>query len=505
VNTIVTQVSSSSSAGSLGNVVTINNLPTLTVGNSAITFDGGNVINLSEAALNTNQGVAVNVSGGGEIDISNAATATANGVRFVITGGSPGAPLWYAGNTNQNPLPTVPLSVTAFNGRAYYACGNAIVVSDPLNAVQNSDASFVLTLGDNQPITAVKGLPLDNQVTGGVIQSVIAFKGASGMFQITGDPATQNWSSNALNVATGTFAPNTCVSTPLGMAFIAPDGLRIIDFNANVGDPIGAYGDGVSVPFINAISPSRMCAAYNQNVLRVTVNNNAAGVSPIPQEYWYDFTLKIWTGPHTFPFSLISPFYAVTAYSSGHGFVGVGWQVPAALWAGEVTPINPQYVENGTALQWSWQTSLLPDNMAMSMNAVIETALGLVIPVNSSFYITAADEAGRILDAVTIDGPTGAPTIWGQFTWGEAMWFVMVPPTIWGDYYWGEAPWQQQFPYYQQYPVNWHNPLVFKQMQVSISGMSLPSLAIGNLYLGYEPLGYMLEGPPQPVLAPIPP
>lgn len=485
--TVILQVS--------GNLVTMSAAATQTITGNATTIDGGNVVNISQQATATTGNVPVNFSGGGTITISQNATGTANGVALAIAGGTPAQPLWYAGNTNTNPLPSVPTGVQQFNTRAYFAVANTVAVSDTLNGTQRSNAAFELTLGDNQPITALKGLPLENQVTGGVVQSIMAFKGTGQIFQITGDPAVGNWAQNALNVAIGTLAPNSVVATPQGLAFIAPDGLRFISFTAQVGDPIGAFGAGVSVPFINAQNPSRIAAAYNQNVLRISVQNNAAPGSPI-QEWWYDFELEIWTGPHTFPAALIAPFYAVTPFTSGHGFVMVpplSLSAPA-LYTSEASPIgNVSYVENGVSLQWSWETSLLPDNAQMSMNAVIETAMGFVLPPNQTVAITASNEAGQILDSVTLVGPQGLPTVWDQFTWGQATWLVMVPLTVWGSFVWGQAPWQEPLSFYTQHRVSWHNPLVFKQMQVSAAGMSTLGFVIGNLYLGYEPLGYMLQ------------
>lgn len=478
-----------------GNLITMSAAATQTATGTAVTIDGGNVVNVSQDAYATTGNVPVNFSGGGSITISQAATATANGVALAISGGTEAAPTWYAGNTNTNPLPSVPTGVQQFNTRAYFACGNTVAVSDTLNGTQRSNASFELTLGDNQPITALKGLPLENQVTGGVVQSIMAFKGTAEIFQITGDPAVDNWAQNALNVAIGTLAPNSVVATPQGMAFIAPDGLRFISFTAQIGDPVGAFGTGVSVPFINAQNPSRIAAAYNQNVLRISVQNNDAPGSPI-QEWWYDFELEIWTGPHSFPAALVVPFYAVTPFTSGHGFVmvpPVSFAAPA-LYTSEATPIgNITYVENGEPMQWSWETSLLPDNSQMSMNAVIETAMGFVLPPGQTVTISASNESGQVLDSVTLSGPQGEPTIWGNFVWGQGTWLVMVPLTVWGSFIWGQAPWQERGSYYTQERVAWHLPLVFKQMQISAAGMSTLGFSIGNLYLGYEPLGYMLQ------------
>lgn len=402
--------------------------------------------------------------------ISQAATATAAGVALTVTGGTPAAPQWAAGNTNGAvPLPSVPVSVAQFNGRAYYAVKNATVFSDSGNATQVTNATQVLTFQNGLDVTALAGLPLSAQ-QGGIIQALIAFQGDANMVQITGDPATNNLATNNLNVATGTLAPNTICSTPMGLAFVAPDGVRIIDFLARVGDPIGAFGQGVVVPFLNAINPSRMCAAFNQNVLRLSVQNGAAINQPV-QEYWLDFGLKIWTGPHSFPSALIQPW----ASPSKSTFVLAASGINAQLWKSDpIVTSSSIYTENGAAMTFGYQTVLLPDNQAMAENAVVETAAALALPNNSTITIQALDENGNSLDQIVMSGPSVAPPIWGAVNWGSFVWGGSASILM-----------QRQIP--------WTQPLVFKQMSLTITGESMSSLAIGDLFLRYEILGYLIQ------------
>lgn len=218
---------------------------------------------------------------------------------------NPFVPIWHSGQMATNPFPSPPVACEQFGGRMYYAVGSAVQASDIQLPLQQTNANQVLTFGDRTPVTALGGLPMENQL-GGIIQALIVFKSSNNMWQITGDYILNTWAVNAMNVATGTLAPNTIFTCTEGLGFVAPDGLRIVDFNGRIGDPIGAYGAGVTMPFIKAVAPSRMCAAFNQNVLRITVQNGAT-VPQSFQEYWYDFTLKIWTGPHSFPVSMIWP------------------------------------------------------------------------------------------------------------------------------------------------------------------------------------------------------
>ncbi len=241
-------------------------------------------------------------------------TGAANGFFGWFDLTNPSAPVWKSGNTKINPLVAVPTACAQFGGRIYFAVGNATPATDEFNPLQITNANQVLTFGGSNPITALAGLGLNNQVSGGIVQSLMVFKGVENIWQVTGDytGTPSPWSVNTLNVATGTLAPNAVTPTPGGLAFVAPEGIRTMDFNANISKPLGMFGKGVSVPFQNAVAPSRMCAAYNVETLRVAVRLSATQASlPNGQgtvEYWYNFTLGEWTGPHSLPTIFIRPY-----------------------------------------------------------------------------------------------------------------------------------------------------------------------------------------------------
>lgn len=218
----------------------------------------------------------------------------------------PSAPVWHSGNMSINPLVGPAQSVRVFGGRAYWAVGNAVQASDPFLPLQQTNAGQVLTLGDSTNIVAMKGLPLNN-TQGGIIQALICFKANGLIYQIQGDYADNGWSLNTLNVAVLTLSPNGIVSSPAGLIFVATDGVRIIDFNANVSDPIGENGQGVLVPFQNAVAPSRIVAAFNMNTLRIAVRQSAVNAAATV-EYWYHFSLQSWTGPHPIPTQFMAPY-----------------------------------------------------------------------------------------------------------------------------------------------------------------------------------------------------
>lgn len=435
---------------------------------------GGTSITLSQAATSGASGVPLQIIGGGTITLSNAATASNNLVALTITGGTFAAPTWGAGNTNGNPLVAVPNWVSQFNGRAWYAVGNAEVFSDSLLPLNVSLATQVLTLGDTTAVTVSAGMPLNNIATGGVTQSLIAFKGDAIMYQITGDQATANLAVNALNVSVGTNAPNTVVPTPIGLAFVAPDGLRIIDFTARVSDPLGANGAGVSVPFINALTPTRMVAAFNQNVLRISCQSALNPGNPV-QEFWLDFTLKIWTGPHTFPAQQIAAYQAASGATAGHGFIMAGYGINAKLWLSGVNPTpSDTYVENGVQLSWAYQPCLLPDNEMMAQNRMGQTAIGMALPGGQSVGVSFFNEIGTGLNQVQVTASGATAAVWGSFNWGAAVW--------------GSVTGQ-----YREYNIPWTAPIIFKQGSLLFVGSSQESFAIGNLYMKYQPLSYLLN------------
>src|SRR6185437_379255 len=143
-----------------------------------------------------------------------------------------------------------PTAVYQFNSRAYYIYNlpaqPSVYFSDALNPTTFTNANQILTFGDAVPLTALGGVGLNTQL-GGIIQSLIVFKGVQNIYQITGDPTTSNLSVDALNVTTGTLAPNSICNAPKGLMFMSPDGYRMIDFQAHVSDPIGIDGSGVTV------------------------------------------------------------------------------------------------------------------------------------------------------------------------------------------------------------------------------------------------------------------
>ena len=384
----------------------------------------------------------------------------------------------------------VPVAVKAFNGRAWWAynpaSGPAVTVfSDVLTptVITNAGTVQAVAYDDNVAITALGALPLSNQL-GGIIQSLMVFKGTTNIYQVTGDitagpgPPLGTLTRNSLNVATGTFAPNSLAVTSKGLAFVAPDGVRIIDFNANVGDPIGLEGTGKTLPFMLAVSPSRIAAAANGTVYRVTVQDGSRSGSPIA-EYWMDIARGgIWSGPHSFPARVIK--------SYKNTFVLSPFANPATLYQSDyLQSLSSTFVENNVPMQFSWLTTLLPDTDQMCENAMLETTIYLGLAASASYIVQALDEGSSVLGTVTLMNPTSA-TIWGQFNWGQADW--------------GAQP-SALFP--QRLP--WSRQIVFRRLAMNVMGPASQQFRIGTMHLKYEKLGYLQQPPAIGSSTPAPP
>ena len=405
----------------------------------------------------THQGFAATSNFIGWIDVSN-----------------PAVPVWNAGNlSGAITFTIVPTFVAQFNNRAYYivntAAQPAVVFSDPLNATNVTAGTQALTFGDIVPLTCLGQLRLYNQL-GGIIQGLIVFKGVQNCYQVTGDAALNNLALNALNVATGTMSPLGLSATKAGLAFISPDGARVIDFTGTVSDVIGKHGQGIAVPFIYSVTPSRMCMACTGDVVRVSTQNGAAPMSP-QQEWWWDFSIKNWHGAHSFPASLIQS-WNNTFVMAPIGVLGSLWQSDAVQAAGST------YVENGVQLQFNYTTSFLPNTQKMTNVAISYTTLDIALNPGVPVSVTALSQDFKVFDTVQVFAgtPGGTTTVWGGFTWGAAPWGSSASSTT-------LVPRQ----------VPWHLPIVAAKVAFMVNGQSSGAIKIGELGLRYKLLRYLQD------------
>jgi hypothetical protein len=377
---------------------------------------------------------------------------------------TPSSPTWHAGNlTGLISFTTVPSAVAQFGNRAYFITNSpaqpSVVFSDVLNAINVTNANQALTFNDNQTLTALGGLALFNQL-GGIIQSLMVFKGSTNIYQITGDAATANLTVNTLNITTGTLAPWSIAPTPKGLAFMAPDGIRIIDFDARISDPIGMDGNGITSPFSLSVVPSRVSATCNGSVYRITTQNGAQSGTPT-QEFWYDFSRQTWSGPHTSTQVKAQPW-------RGTFIIAPTWQAGALFQSDPIQSLTSGFTENGTQLAWFWQTPLLPDTEEITNNAMTEATLDLAFAAGGAATIRVADQNSTVIDTVMLTAP-GTPTVWGGFTWGSA---------VWGGASTQLAPRQLQ----------WHFPIVFARASLQATGLSAQAVRIGALHMRYQQL-----------------
>jgi hypothetical protein len=470
---------------------------------TVLTFNvAGFSVTLTQAITAGSGGAGIPLTlAGAQILMSQNATTSANGVALTIAGGTAAAPLWGAGDLSVYPIAssTPPVFVAQYSNRAYYGVNTpnsaAVQASDAGSAAIQSNISQTLVFHNGIPVTAAAGLGLSNQL-GGIVQSLMVFQGDSNIQQITGDFASQNIAVNPLQTATGTLAPNSIASTPKGLMFVASDGLRLIDFNGNVSDPIGTYGKGISLPFINAVLYSRIAAAYNENVYRVTVSwippqtvASVWGTSQRMDEFWFHADVGKWSGPHTSIMDMIVPLPA------GNTFIGVAHNPPAsipgfvltddagftltddtgvvvtddsggsaiaaaaALFRSDVNPSSITiYTELGTPLTCAFTTALMPDNPGQMAIGMSQTTIMVGMRSGEQeLLMTATDDMGQTLSrAYVVIGPFSAPA---------------------------------------QRPIPWTSPLVFRQLRLSLTATASSTLQLGAINLRDEVLGYQLPYP----------
>lgn len=147
----------------------------------------------------------------------------------------------------------------------------------------------------------------------------------------------------------------------------------------------------------------------------------------------------------------------------------------SALWRTDAVPSQTStYNEGGVALAWEYETVLLPDNLEMMENMIVESDLSMSflgsLPVVT---VTATDTNDQQLNSIGISG--------GQ------------TDTLWNSFKWNQAPWDGTVTDISSWNIAWTEPLVFKQITITATGYSATGFEIGNLYLKYQVLGYLQQ------------
>lgn len=378
---------------------------------------------------------------------------------------SSGSPVWQATNTTTNALPAIPVAVKQFNNRAYFAVRNLLYYTDTLSLVITNASQFLTLGGADDPITGIGAVPVA-QTQGGILASIVAFKAAY-YWVVSGDTATSNLLLNG-PVTVGTSAPRTITQTPNGLFFMAADGIRVVDLSGNVSE---APLPGVQAPFQQAFTPSRACGAYNNSVYRIalqTVTNPITGSNAFV-EYWYDFKIKQWSGPHTWSSDCMMPV--------GTTFLVVSNRAQAALYQSNVYPTTTDTaVELGNTLQYNIQSTMLAHDIDMAMKSIIEAQVNVdFADVASSAQVQMLSAAQGAVGQATITSVTG--TRWGAFTWGEANWSGAVYGL-------------------RTYNIDWTSPVVYKNAAIGMTGVLTRGLRIGSFRIRVEELEYMNEQTP---------
>jgi hypothetical protein len=346
--------------------------------------------------------------------------------------------------------------VQLFYNRAYFSVGNVAVFSDTLSLIRTS-ATQSVTCGDITPVVAMSLFTLST-TTQGILQGLLLFK-TNTVFQITGDQALGTLQINSLNTAAGTEAASSVVATPIGVFFMAPDGVRIVQPDGTVTEP----DQDLQRPFFNALYPSRVNASYNSDVYRICVQN-AATIGDPWEEYWYDIGKEIWSGPHTFQQDV------ALAWDSGFiCFSHINQGLIYKSYTDQV--IGCGFLENGAQLQWDFQTAPIGEDDSLFYNNVVETTCNMSFTGGSSaITCTASDEnSGHIATGVVY--PEGSYSVWGQTIWGQ---------DIWGAAQYGLRP----------YLIPWSVPIVTSKIVFDAKGYSSLGFKISNVRFVVQPAEY---------------
>jgi hypothetical protein len=407
---------------------------------------------------------------GGKIIVTHQGFNEAGGYFFgTLDINNPAAPAWSAGTlTGAVTLPAKPISVALYSGRAWYAVLNALVFSDTTSATNCTAGTQVITLGTNQTITAMAGTPLISQVQGGVIHSLTVFTGASIIYQITGDAALSTLALNELQVATGTYSQNSICNTPQGLCFVSPEGVRFIAPTGLVSDPIGGDGQGLNRIFDYVAVPSRVAIAYAGDVIRFNIPNNYA-IGTVLYEFFYHLSRKVWSGPHTFPASLVQGY--------GNSFIIAPVGVSGALYRSNITPTSTDsYVEGNARMSWLMVTPLLPSASDMAMHEVIEQTISLAISSSDDYEFSLVDEQNNNLASTKLVHTTNL-SLWDVAKWDMATWDG--GPNVG----------------YSTFQLAYDKPVVFKQAFFVGSGPASSAFRVGPISTRLKELGYVVPLP----------
>lgn len=407
---------------------------------------------------------------------------------------NPAAPTWQDGNTATHALPAVPIAVANFNNRAFFAVGptatsppNQIWFTDVLTnppTVTNADQFDVV--GDQQPITALSGLPVTT-TSSGIIGALTIFK-ATQLWQFTGDYTAKNTALVQVSLTIGTTSPRSVANCPSGLYFAGAGGPYLLDqlgIVRAVTNSIQGLDPDINVAFQNAQTPSRWAGAYIATTYRICGQTTLRGIGQFV-DYWFDEHRRRWSGPHSYIYDCAT---AINGY-----FVLSSVNNPGQLVKSEPTPTGASvYTDLSSPTSFLLLSSTFPKTNEEMMKQVAESTIELAVTNGAvTYHIVAQNEQGGSLGEVDItvaDGPIWDFAMWDVDSWGSSHTWgggeIWGAPPVGSGAIWGAA---QAIPH--TYPVQWAAPLVFDKMQLQISGDASAAVGIGAFYARYQATGY---------------
>lgn len=387
----------------------------------------------------------------------------------VIDISNPATPAWSSSNLATNPLSGVPTSVANFNNRAWFAVSNTLQFSDVLAPTTRTNASQAVTVGDTTPVIAQSGLPIQT-TSAGVIGALVVFK-QSQIWQITGDPATNNLGENYISLTTGCIAPRSIVQGPFGIFFAGIDAPYILNFLGTLvplsSRPGTDFPADLQVPFQNATVPSRISASFAGNIYRVCVPTLIQGQAQT-NDYWYDIRRKRWTGPHTFTYGCAAQY--------GSSFVLSGASQGAALFVSTTIPVSSSgYSDAGSTFVAHLRSANFPKTGHMQEVQVVESTIELGSSgAAANFNLVAVDDQGGTISTTFVQTPPSG-ALWGSFLWGGANWSTDTSiPHVW--------------------TIPWPQALVFQKMSIDVTVTPVNEIQIGTFFARYQDTGYTNQG-----------
>lgn len=383
------------------------------------------------------------------------------------------------GTTGGNALPSRPTNVASYMDRAWFATGTTVFFTDTL---ANNIAAVTQSLNANEGDVVVALYPLtQTQNQQGIFQALLSFGASGTIYQIRGNyGGSPTLTSNSLfrdqvSSSASAVGPGTITAVPNGVAFLASDGVRLINqqgvlsfLNGQVdqGQPVV---DDILQPFQNCSNRPLACATFQNGVYRISLPTSFRGLN-ISGDFWYDYTRKRWNGPHTFNYNYACGWNGKTYLSS----TATGFTSQVFL-SKIVTDIAAVFADNSIAYSFDLVTANFPLNQRMEEQFLIESTVELSQTTTTQlvYNVTAFNEADVPLNNLTIT-TTGMGSLWNGTTWGGSLW--------------GAASHNSK-----PYRLSWSLPLVFNKIYFEFSGLAAPGMGIKNQFYRFQDTGYMLQ------------